>query len=69
MLAKLFPRNEGTLDRVIRVVLGLAVLSQAFVGLKTPWAYVGLLPIITGSLGSCPAYTLLGIGTCPMKKN
>ncbi len=56
--------NEGSVDRVLRVVIGLAVLSLAFVGPKTPWGYVGLLPLLTGLVGYCPAYSLLGIRTC-----
>ncbi|HEY0788495.1 MAG TPA: DUF2892 domain-containing protein [Thermoanaerobaculia bacterium] len=65
----LFARNEGTVDRVLRVLIGAAVLSLAFVGPKTPWAYIGLLPIVTGLAGRCPAYSLLGINTCPMKRS
>ena len=45
------PKNEGGLDRVLRVIAGLAVLSLAFVGPKTPWAYLGLVPLLTGALG------------------
>lgn len=62
------PKNEGGLDRVLRVVAGLAVLSLAFVGPKTPWAYLGLVPLLTGALGFCPLYAVLGINTCPVKK-
>ena len=62
------PKNEGGLDRVLRVVAGLAVLSLAFVGPKTPWAYLGLVPLLTGALGYCPLYSLLGINTCPVNK-
>ena len=62
-------KNEGGLDRGLRVVGGLAVLSLAFVGPQTPWGYVGAIPILTGLLGWCPLYTLLGINTCPMKSN
>lgn len=67
MLAKLFPRNESTLDRALRVVAGAAVLSLAFIGPQTPWGYLGLIPLTTGALGSCPLYTLFGIGTCKVK--
>lgn len=63
------PRNEGTIDRVLRVVVGLAVLSLAFVGPKTPWAYLGLLPLITGLVGFCPAYALFGWRTCRTPKS
>ncbi|HPA39067.1 MAG TPA: DUF2892 domain-containing protein [Phenylobacterium sp.] len=62
------PKNEGGLDRVLRVIAGLAVLSLAFVGPKTPWAYLGLVPLLTGALGYCPLYSLLGLNTCPVKK-
>ena len=65
MLAKILPRNEATIDRAIRIVLGLALLAIAFVGPKTPWGYLGVVPLLTGLIGSCPLYTLFGIGTCP----
>ena len=65
MLAKLFPTNEHPIERGIRVVLGVGILSLAFVGPKTPLGYLGLVPIATGLLGSCPLYTLFGFSTCP----
>lgn len=58
------PINEGTLDRVLRVIVGLAIISLVFVGPKTPWAWLGLVPLLTGIAGFCPAYALLGIRTC-----
>ena len=61
-------RNEGTVDRVLRVLVGLGVLSLVFVGPKTLWGLVGLVPLLTGLLGRCPLYTLLGIKTCPISK-
>ncbi|MBX3428375.1 MAG: DUF2892 domain-containing protein [Hyphomonadaceae bacterium] len=63
------PINEGTLDRVIRVVAGLAIISLVFIGPKTPWAWFGLVPLLTGLIGFCPAYALLGIRTCPARKS
>lgn len=63
------PRNEGTIDRVLRVIVGLAILSLVFVGPQTPWAWIGLVPLLTGLVGFCPAYALLGIRTCPMKRS
>ena len=68
MLSKLLPRNEGTVDRAVRVVVGIAILSLAFIGPKSPWGYIGIVPIVTGLLGSCPAYTLFGLSTCPVRK-
>ena len=60
-------RNEGTVDRVLRVIVGLAILSLAFVGPKSAWGYVGLIPLITGLVGTCPIYMILGIRTCPVE--
>ena len=68
MLAKLLPRNEGTIDRVLRVLVGAGVLSLVFIGPETPLGWIGVVPLVTGLIGSCPAYTLLGIRTCPMSK-
>jgi hypothetical protein len=56
--------NEGTADRIIRVVIGLGLLSIAFVGPKTPWGWVGVVPLATGLLGFCPLYKLVGVNTC-----
>ena len=56
--------NEGPIDRIVRIIAGVGILSLAFVGPKTPWAYVGLVPLVTGIIGMCPLYTLLGISTC-----
>lgn len=61
------PVNEGTLDRVLRVVAGLAILSLVFVGPKTPLAWLGLVPLLTGLIGYCPVYALFGLRTCPVK--
>lgn len=60
-------KNEGTIDRVLRVVLGLVLLSLVFVGPQTWWGLIGLVPLVTGLMGSCPVYSILGISTCPMK--
>lgn len=59
--------NEGMIDRALRVVAGLGVLSLAFIGPQTPWGYIGLVPLITGLVGICPLYSILGINTCPVK--
>ncbi len=56
--------NEGLVDRLLRIAVGLFVLALAFVGPQTPWGYLGLIPLITGLVGFCPLYRLLGINTC-----
>lgn len=63
----MFKTNEGTIDRVLRVLVGIALIAIVFVGPKTPWGWVGLVPLLTGLAGTCPLYTILGIRTCPMK--
>ena len=68
MATQLLPRNEGTLDRTLRVLLGLALLSLVFVGPKSLWGLVGLVPLLTGLVGSCPLYSLLGLRTCPVSR-
>jgi len=55
-------KNIGRVERIIRVVLGLGILSLAFVGPRSPWGYLGLAPLLTGLVGWCPPYALLGIG-------
>jgi len=65
---KLFPQNEHMAERVIRVALGVVLVALAVTG-KTAWGWIGLLPIATGLIGSCPVYTLLGFSTCPVKKS
>ena len=59
-------KNEGTIDRVLRVVVGAGVLSLVFVGPQTAWGWIGIVPLLTGIVGYCPASSLLGISTCPM---
>jgi hypothetical protein len=68
MFEKIFPANENAVDRSLRIAVGLAILSLTVVGPETMWGLVGLVPLFTGLIGSCPAYTLLGISTCPLKK-
>jgi hypothetical protein len=60
--------NEGAIDRVLRVIVGAGILSLAFIGPQTPWAYLGLVPLLTGLVGFCPLYAVLGINTCGARK-
>jgi hypothetical protein len=57
-------KNVHKVERAVRIVAGLAILSLAFVGPKTPWGLLGLVPLATGLAGWCPPYALLGIRTC-----
>jgi len=59
--------NEGTVDRVLRVVIGVALLSLTFLGPKSAWGYLGIIPLVTGLVGFCPLYRMIGITTCPMR--
>lgn len=56
--------NVGSLDRIVRVVLGAGILSLAFIGPQTPFGYIGLVPLLTGVFGFCPAYLPFGLSTC-----
>lgn len=60
--------NEGMIDRTLRIVAGLGVLSLAFVGPQTPWGYLGIVPLATGLIGWCPLFALLRINTRPVKR-
>ena len=62
MLAK----NVGSIDRILRIVVGLGLISLVFVGPQTPWGWIGIVPLLTAFIGFCPLYTLIGIRTCPV---
>ncbi len=55
--------NVGSLDKTARIVVGLVLLSLVFVGPRTPWGWIGLLPLITGFVGVCPLYVPFRIDT------
>ena len=59
-------RNLGTLDRVIRIVIGVALIAAAATGQIGWWGWLGAIPLLTGLFNFCPAYTLLGIKTCKL---
>lgn len=56
-------KNEHGADRILRIVFGIAILATVFIGPKTMWGLLGLIPLITGLVGFCPVYKLLGVGT------
>jgi hypothetical protein len=61
--------NEGTLDRALRVVAGLVLIALAASGTVGVWGYIGIVPLLTGAVGLCPLYSVLGINSCPMKNH
>lgn len=63
-----FKRNVGTIDRSIRLIVGVALLSQVFVGLETAWGWIGVVLIATAAIGYCGPYALLGVNTCAASK-
>jgi DUF2892 family protein len=56
--------NEGVLDRFMRIVVGLAILSLTVIGPKSVWALLGIVPLGTGLIGVCPLYSLFHLNTC-----
>lgn len=60
--------NVGGIDRILRIVVGLALIAWALMG-GPIWAWIGIVPLATGAVGFCALYPLLGINTCPMKKD
>ncbi len=60
--------NEGSIDRALRVIVGIALIAMVFVGPQTIWGWIGVVPFITGVIGICPLYSVLGINTCPISQ-
>jgi O-antigen ligase len=61
-------KNAGTVDRALRAIVGLVLIALALTGTIGAWGWIGVIPLATAALGWCPAYTLLGIKTCPTQK-
>ena len=60
--------NVGSMDRILRIIVGLTLIALAAAGIIGVWGWIGVIPLVTGIFRFCPAYTLLGISTCPAKK-
>ena len=60
-------KNVGGIDKILRIGAGVALVAWAALG-GPVWAWIGIVPLLTGAMGWCPAYTLLGMNTCPLKK-
>lgn len=61
-------KNVGGLDRGLRIVVGLVLIALAATGTVGWWGWIGVVPLLTGLMGGCPAYALLGVNTCPTRK-
>ncbi|MGH1424088.1 MAG: YgaP family membrane protein [Pseudooceanicola sp.] len=64
-------KNVGGLDRILRIVVGLALIAAFFLNADAPlrWLYlIGIVPLVTGLISSCPLYSIFGFNTCPLKK-
>lgn len=59
--------NVGTIDRVLRIVAGVALMGLAATGTIGVWGWIGVVPLATGLFKFCPVYALLGLSTCPMQ--
>ena len=57
--------NMGSIDRILRIIIGIGLISLAFVGPQTPWGWIGVVPVATALIGWCPLYVPLGISTRP----
>lgn len=67
----MFKTNEGTVDRALRIIVGVALLAAFFLypdAAWRNWALIGVVPLATGLMGTCPLYSMLGMSTCPVKK-
>ncbi len=60
--------NEGMIDRALRVIAGLALVGLTANGTIGAWGWIGVVPLLTGAIGFCPAYAIFGLSTCPMKR-
>ncbi len=67
-MTRLLPINEHPIERALRVALGLGLIAVVFTGPQTPLGWLGIVPLLTGLVGSCPLYTVLGFSTCPAPK-
>jgi len=64
MMERILPRNESGIERILRVLLGVVLLGLYFAGPKTAWGLLGVIPLATGLVGSCPLWTVFGINMC-----
>lgn len=61
-------KNVGGIDRILRIVVGIALIALAATGTVGLWGYIGVVPLLTGLFRMCPLYSLLGLSTCPLDR-
>jgi hypothetical protein len=59
--------NVGGIDRILRIVLGLALIALTLTGVIGAWGWIGVVPVLTAAMGFCPLYTVLGFSSCPVR--
>ncbi len=67
----MFNTNEGSVDRAVRIIVGAVLLGMFFMYPEASWrnwTLIGIVPLLTGLIGTCPLYSVLGLSTCPVKK-
>ncbi|MBF0370208.1 MAG: DUF2892 domain-containing protein [Magnetococcales bacterium] len=57
-------QNVGAIDRSMRIVVGVVLISGVLMGPQTPWGWLGVIPLVTGFVRFCPLYLPFGVGTC-----
>ncbi|MBL8413436.1 MAG: DUF2892 domain-containing protein [Propionivibrio sp.] len=61
--------NVGGIDKILRIAVGIVLIAMAYMNVVGVWGYIGVVPLLTGLIGWCPIYPMLGISSCPMKKS
>lgn len=64
----MFKKNIGGIDRILRILVGIALIALAYTGQLGTWAYIGIIPLVTGLFSTCPLYSLFGFNTCPLSR-
>ncbi|HBE93429.1 MAG TPA: DUF2892 domain-containing protein [Gammaproteobacteria bacterium] len=62
-------KNVGSIDRILRIIVGVVLIALVFVGPQTPWGWIGIVPLFTGLIGWCSAYIPFGLNTCAKKQD
>lgn len=60
--------NVGSMDRALRIIVGVILITLAATGIFAPWGWIGVIPLLTGLFKFCPLYSVLGMNTCPIEK-